>query len=152
MPSGKISLHLYFSGEGDGTSFQYSCLENPRDRGAWWAAIYGVAQSWTRLKRLSSSSSSSYQFSYKLKNQPGDQGYTSDNQTRFLKKRCELGSSTLFKTPIIMTRYWFWKRYMFYCSLEQKEILLYFENTVLASTDNWTSLVTERITLTLTNN
>ena len=35
------------------------CLENPRDGGAWWAAIYGVAQSWTRLKRLSSSSSSS---------------------------------------------------------------------------------------------
>ena len=37
---------------------QCSCLENPRDGGAWWAAIYGVAQSWTRLKQLSSSSSS----------------------------------------------------------------------------------------------
>ena len=36
-----------------------SCLQNPRDGGAWWAAIYGVAQGWTRLKRLSSSSSSS---------------------------------------------------------------------------------------------
>ena len=36
---------------------QYSCLENPRDRGAWWAAVYGVAQSQSRLKRLSSSSS-----------------------------------------------------------------------------------------------
>ena len=36
-----------------------SCLENPRDRGAWWPAVYGVAQSRTRLKRLSSSSSSS---------------------------------------------------------------------------------------------
>ena len=36
---------------------QYSCLENPRDRGTWWAAIYGVTQSQTRLKRLSSSSS-----------------------------------------------------------------------------------------------
>ena len=36
---------------------QCSCLENPRGRGAWWAAVYGVAQSWTRLKRLSSSSS-----------------------------------------------------------------------------------------------
>ena len=36
--------------------FQYSCLENPRGGGAWWAAIYRVAQSWTRLKRLSSSS------------------------------------------------------------------------------------------------
>ena len=38
---------------------QYSCLENPRDGGAWWAAVYGVAQSWTQLKRLNSSSSSS---------------------------------------------------------------------------------------------
>ena len=42
--------------EGNGNPFQYSCLENPRDRGAWWAAVYGVAQSWTRLKRLSSCS------------------------------------------------------------------------------------------------
>ena len=43
-------------GEGTGNPLQYSCLENPRDRGAWWAAVYGVAQSWTRLKQLSSSS------------------------------------------------------------------------------------------------
>ena len=39
---------------------QYSCLENPRDGGAWWAAVYGVAHSRTQLKRLSSSSSSVY--------------------------------------------------------------------------------------------
>ena len=44
-------------GEGNGNPLQCSCLENPRDRGAWWAAVYGVAQSRTRLKRLSSSSS-----------------------------------------------------------------------------------------------
>ena len=54
-------LHFHFSlsciGEGNGNPLQYSCLENPRDGGAWWAAIYGVAQSWTRLKWLSSSSS-----------------------------------------------------------------------------------------------
>ena len=37
-------------GEGDGTPLQYSCLENPMDRGAWWAAVYGVTQSQTRLK------------------------------------------------------------------------------------------------------
>ena len=47
-------LHFHFSlsctGEGNGNPLQYSCLENPRDRGAWWAAIYGIAQSWTRLK------------------------------------------------------------------------------------------------------
>ena len=46
-------------GGGNGNLLQYSCLENPRDGGAWWAAVYGVAQSWTQLKRLSSSSSSS---------------------------------------------------------------------------------------------
>ena len=45
-------------GEGNGHPLQCSCLKNPRDRGAWWAAICGVAQSWTRLKHLSSSSSS----------------------------------------------------------------------------------------------
>ena len=44
-----------FLGEGNGNPLQCSCLENPRDGGAWWAAIYGVAQSWTQLKRLSSS-------------------------------------------------------------------------------------------------
>ena len=56
-------LHFHFSlsctGEGNGNPLQYSCLENPRDGGAWWAAVYRVAQSRTRLKRLSSSSSSS---------------------------------------------------------------------------------------------
>ena len=53
-------LHFHFSlfctGGGNGNPLQCSCLENPRDGGAWWAAIYGVAQSRTRLKRLSSSS------------------------------------------------------------------------------------------------
>ena len=56
-------LHFHFSlsciGEGNGNPLRYSCLENPRDGGAWWAAVYGVAQSQTWLKRLSSSSSSS---------------------------------------------------------------------------------------------
>ena len=54
-------LHFHFSlsciGEGNGNPLQCSCLENPRVGGAWWAAIYGVTQSRTRLKRLSSSSS-----------------------------------------------------------------------------------------------
>ena len=47
-------LCFYFSlsciGEGNGNPLQCSCLENPRDGGAWWAAVYGVAQSQTRLK------------------------------------------------------------------------------------------------------
>ena len=59
IPMNLFSGQRCICGEGNGTPRQYSCLENPRDGGAWWAAIYGVAQSWTRLKRLSSSSSSS---------------------------------------------------------------------------------------------
>ena len=47
------------SEEGNGNPLQCSCLENPGDGGAWWAAVYGVAQSWTQLKQLSSSSSRS---------------------------------------------------------------------------------------------
>ena len=49
-----LSLFLSCIGEGNGNPLQCSCLENPRDGGAWWAAIYGAAQSWTRLKWLSS--------------------------------------------------------------------------------------------------
>ena len=55
-------VHFHFSlsctGEGNGNPLQCSCLENPRDGGACWAAIYGVTQSWTQLKQLSNSSSS----------------------------------------------------------------------------------------------
>ena len=58
-------LHFHFSlsclGEGNGNPLQCSCLENPKYRGAWWAAIYGVAQSRTQLQWLSSSSNSSVQ-------------------------------------------------------------------------------------------
>ena len=51
----RLHFSLSCTGEGNGNPLQCSCLENPRDRGAWWAAIYGVAQSWTQLKWLSSS-------------------------------------------------------------------------------------------------
>ena len=48
----RLPFHFSLSciGEGNGNPLQCSCLENPRDGGAWWAAAYGVAQSWTRLK------------------------------------------------------------------------------------------------------
>ena len=61
-------LHFHFSlsciGEGNGNPLQCSCLENPRDRGASWAAVYGVTQSWTRLKWLSSSSYISFNINF----------------------------------------------------------------------------------------
>ena len=64
-------LHFHSSlsciGEGHGNSLQYSCLENPRHGGAWWAAVYGVAQSRTLLKRLSSSMKSLYGMSFSVK-------------------------------------------------------------------------------------
>ena len=58
-PTEQLYFHFSLSciGEGNGNPLQGSCLENPRDGEAWWAAVYGVAQSRTRLKRLSSSSS-----------------------------------------------------------------------------------------------
>ena len=43
---------MYLSGEGNGTPLQYSCLENPMDEGAWWAAVHGVAKSQTRLRDI----------------------------------------------------------------------------------------------------
>src|SRR5574337_472018 len=70
-------LHFHFLlsciGEGNGNPLQCSCLENPRDGEAWWAAVYGVTQSRTRLKRLSSSSSrllNLHTFSFLLRNLP----------------------------------------------------------------------------------
>ena len=53
-----LAAAVDFNGGENGNQLQYSCLENPRDGGAWWAAVYGVTQSRTRLKQLSSSSSS----------------------------------------------------------------------------------------------
>ena len=55
---GKVVAYGDKFGEGNGNPLQRSCLENPRDEGAWWAAVYGVTQNRARLKQLSSSSSS----------------------------------------------------------------------------------------------
>ena len=56
-PTEQLHFSLSCIGEGNGNPLQCSCLENPRDGGSWWAAVSGVTQSRTRLKRLSSSSS-----------------------------------------------------------------------------------------------
>ena len=63
-------LHFHFPlsciGEENGNPFQCSCLENPRDRGAWWAAFSGVTQIQTQLKQLSSSNNSEKAFWFPL--------------------------------------------------------------------------------------
>ena len=76
----QLLFHFSLSciGEGNGNPLQYSCLENPRDAGAWWAAINGVAQSQTRLKRLSSSSNRHHvtkKRHYFVNKGPSSQGY-----------------------------------------------------------------------------
>ena len=60
----RLPFHFSLSciGDGNGNPLQCFCLKNPRDSGAWWAAVYGVAQNWTQLKWLSSGSSSSTSF------------------------------------------------------------------------------------------
>ena len=75
----RLRFHFSFSctGEGNGNPLQCSCLENPRDGRAWWAAVYGVAQSRTRLKRLSSSSSDYIMDSIDLDWVLWDQGFYS---------------------------------------------------------------------------
>ena len=71
-------LHFHFSlsciGEGNGNPLQCSCLENPRDGGAWWTAVYGVTQSRTGLQRLSSSSSRGFPGGTVVKNLPANAG------------------------------------------------------------------------------
>ena len=85
-------LHFHFSlsciGEGNGHPLHCSCLENPRKGGAGWAFIYGVAQSSTRLTRLSSSSSSSFKvcLSYRLREPPCTRSHPSHSSTHPMAK------------------------------------------------------------------
>ena len=89
-----LMFHLLFDhfqfaliyGEGNGNPLQYSCLENPRDGGTWWAAVYGVTQSQTQLKRLSSSSSSSVDLTFRVPMQ-----------------HCSLQHWTLLPSPVTTT-------------------------------------------------
>ena len=88
-------LHFHFSlsciGEGNGNPLQCSCLENPRDRGAWWEAVYGVAQSQTRLKWLNSNSSIICSILYILLMSAGSvviSSYLSDTDDLRLWKNC----------------------------------------------------------------
>ena len=83
-------LHFHFSllciGKRKGNPLQCSCLENPRDGGAWWAAIYGVTQSQTRLKWLSSSSSSNKEFKVVLLKMLSELGRRMNEHSKKFKK------------------------------------------------------------------
>ena len=77
----RLPFHFPLSciGEGNGNPLQCSCLENPRDGGAWWAAVYGIAQSRTRLKWLSNSSSIPFMKSLSEEGHMKNQGETYEN-------------------------------------------------------------------------
>src|SRR5574341_968195 len=87
--------HFHFpiscTGEGNGNPLQCSCLENPRDGGAWWAAICGVAQGRTRLKRLSSNSSSSSSGCGNENEESSEKGIIAKEGERRLINRFECG-------------------------------------------------------------
>ena len=92
-------------GGGQGNPLQYSCLENPMDRGAWWAAVHRVSQSWTRLKRLSRS---------------GSRGHAQKRVSPLIKKRKEESCtrrSSLFRSSLLL---WFESchRRMWYLELQ----------------------------------
>ena len=93
------------TGEGNGNPLQYSCLENPRDRGAWWAAVYGVAQSQTRLKWLSSSSSRGYgNLKYSGSAEEGELLPKPTYKDRFAQKYCRKQKLQCKKQDLRMQR------------------------------------------------
>ena len=110
---GQICLLLQvFLGEGNGTPLQCFCLENPRDGRAWWAAVSGVAQSQTRLKRLSSSSSmqnrksrntwSNSKFGLGVQNEAGQR------LLKFCQKNALVIANTLFQKHKRRLYTWTW--------------------------------------------
>ena len=98
-------LDLAMATHSNGNPLQYSCLENPRDRGAWWAAVYGVAQSRTRLKRFSSSSTHIWtsQAAAWAKNQPAMQE-SQDTQVRSLDQERCLEEATAAHSSVLAWR------------------------------------------------
>ena len=107
----KVSiLNHWTTREGNGNPLQYSRLENCRDRGAWWAAVYGVSQNWTRLKQLSSSSRTTREFLPLL--HPDREVLGMDPCQGCL---LQLRSSFL---PKVASNVWRWRRFV-YVSLTQ---------------------------------
>ena len=109
-------LHFHFPlshiGEENGNPLRCSCLENPRDGGAWWAAIYGVAQGWTRLKWLSSSSSNIYSSEKAM----GPHSSTLAWKIPWIEEPCRLQSTGSWRvghdwvTSLLLFTFMHWKR------------------------------------------
>ena len=105
-------LHFHFSlsciGDGNGNPLQCSCLENPRDRGAWWAAIYGAAQSWTQLKWLCSSSMSKTIFWFVvrlLRNWSTEEMNKSDHEQIIDYRNISKSDTLMWRGPVQTTRH-----------------------------------------------
>ena len=107
----RVGLHFHFSlsciVEGNGNPLQCSCLENPRDSGAWWAAISGVAQRRTRLKQLSSNSSSSF-YCHGPRSFPGQETRSFKPHGAANKKQTNKQNTGFFLQGLL----WSWNEYM----------------------------------------
>ena len=110
-------------GEGNGNPFQYSCLENPMDRGAWWAAVHGVAQSQTQLKRLSMHAcvgeGNGNPLLYSCLENPRDRGAwwavvygLAQSRTRLKRPSSSISSSSQHNTVCVENLYvsWVWNK------------------------------------------
>ena len=128
-------LHFHFSlsciREGNGNSLQCSCLENPRDGGAWWAAIYGVAQSRTRLKWFSSSSSSSSRVMSSTNN---DSFVSSFSMWMHLISFSCLNAVARTSNTMLNRSDWEWASFVLFLILEEK--LLAFHHWIWCSYDH----------------
>ena len=108
-----IDIYSHF-GEGNGNPLQYSCLENPVDSRAWWAAVYGVTQSWTRLKRLSNSSSSTilmFKFLHIWPMEPLRLNLLSPCHDHFLSTFLVSGSANCFQAHFLLSLSQFWNQF-----------------------------------------
>ena len=104
-------LHFHFSlsgiGEGNGNAPQYSWLDNPRNGGVWWAAIYGVTQSRTRLKGLSSSSSMAEYWAKQRDTETYNNNYESVSSCCTLR----MTWNVLYEEPLLVTTMRIWGRW-----------------------------------------
>ena len=121
-----MSNSLSRIGEGNGNPLQRSCLENPRDRGAWWAAVYGVTQSQTRLKGLSSSSRLVIAFLARSKRLLIS--WLQSPSAVILEPRFACSFFAIYTIILLLNWYCFWSYQpgTCLCSLDQTQLILIF--------------------------